>query len=154
MFMINTEDEMLTFGSHIAAACEPGMVVFLEGELGAGKTTMVRGVLNAFGYHGVVKSPTYTLVEQYDFSDKTVFHLDLYRLAAAEELEYMGGRDYFSADVLSFVEWPEQGQGYLPQPDLIITILYRGLRQRSVELAAFSERGKKVITMLAKNSGL
>ena len=151
--LIHSEDDMLNFGRSIAKACSPGMVIFLEGELGAGKTTLVRGVLRAFDYVGAVKSPTYTLVENYELDDKQIFHFDLYRLAAAEELEYMGGRDCFQENSLSFIEWPQQGEGYLPKPDLIIEIQYQGLAQRQVKLKALTVAGKRVIAVLTEDNG-
>lgn len=130
------EDEQATVaaGQCIGQQLQAGMTIFLEGTLGAGKTTLTRGILNAFGYSGAVKSPTYTLVENYDglsrddLSDNnpsakpSIYHFDLYRLGDPEELEYMGIRDYFSAQSICIVEWAERGQGVLPQPDMVISL--------------------------------
>ncbi|MFT7387261.1 MAG: tRNA threonylcarbamoyladenosine biosynthesis protein TsaE [Candidatus Endobugula sp.] len=110
-------------GQQIATQLKPGMTVFLEGTLGAGKTTITRGILNALGYSGAVKSPTYTLVEPYEQLVPVVYHFDLYRLGHPEELEYMGIRDYFSAECICLVEWAERGQGVLPQPDIVVRLV-------------------------------
>ncbi len=97
-------------------------LVFLEGELGAGKTTLVRSILNAAGYQGAVKSPTFTLVEEYEIAGRKIFHFDLYRLVDPEELEWIGIRDYLAQESLCFIEWAQRGTGFLPKPDLIIQL--------------------------------
>ena len=126
---------MLAFGARLAAVLRAGSVVFLRGELGAGKTTLVRGFLRAAGFAGAVKSPTYTLVEPYQVGEQKIFHFDLYRLADPDELEYMGIRDYFDGSAICFVEWPERGSDLLPEPDLVIHILHRN-HGRAVQLSA------------------
>jgi len=122
-------------------------LVALEGDLGAGKTTLVRGFLRALGHVGSVRSPTYTLVEPYRIGDCDVFHLDLYRLVDPEELEELGVRDYFASAAWILVEWPERGAGILPEPDLRIHL--RPEREgRAAALEAASARGRKWLAAL------
>ena len=118
------EAALLAFGAELSDQFMNGGTVYLSGELGAGKTTLVRGILRARGYEGAVKSPTYTLVEPYELDGKTIYHFDLYRLGDPEELEYLGGRDYFTEKALCLVEWPEMAKGFLPEADLFIEIVY------------------------------
>lgn len=122
---IENEAAMMAFGGKIADELPNGGIVYLKGDLGAGKTTLVRGLLRHFGHEGIVKSPTYTLVEPYQLQNRLVYHFDLYRLGDPEELEYMGGRDYWENDALCLIEWPEQARGYLPEADLNIAISYQ-----------------------------
>ncbi|MBE9515576.1 MAG: tRNA (adenosine(37)-N6)-threonylcarbamoyltransferase complex ATPase subunit type 1 TsaE [Proteobacteria bacterium] len=109
---------METLGQCLAPCLAGVKLVGLKGDLGAGKTTLVRGVLRGMGYDGATKSPTFSLVEPYDLEQRSVYHFDLYRLQEAEELEYMGIRDYFEGEGLLLVEWPEKGAGILPSADL------------------------------------
>jgi len=117
---------MLEAGAKLALQLKPGMLVFLQGDLGAGKTTLVRGILRGLGHEGSVKSPTYNIVEPYTINDKAFFHFDLYRLMDVEELEYMGMRDYLNKDSICFIEWPDKGEGFLPKPDLLLDIKING----------------------------
>ena len=107
-------------GQQLAAHCPPGCKIFLQGQLGAGKTTLVRGFLRGLGYRGTVKSPTYTLVEPYALGSLTINHFDLYRISGAVELEMLGWRDYLDGTAICLVEWPERGHGALGKPDLLI----------------------------------
>lgn len=135
------------FGGRLAACCGGGEVVFLNGDLGTGKTTLVRGFLKRLGYTGPVKSPTYTLVESYRPGHFDVHHLDLYRLADPEELEWIGIRDLLAGDAVCLIEWPGQGRGILPQPDLMLALEYRS-EGRRLRLEASGSRGDKLLTCL------
>lgn len=113
-FRFSSEAETLAFGQVLAERFQRGGVVYLHGDLGVGKTTLVRGILRAFGYQGRVKSPSYGLIESYEFDDLSVHHLDLYRLGDGEEITYLGLEDLFNGPTLLLIEWAEKGQGYLP----------------------------------------
>ena len=116
----------MAFGAALARAGLRRGAVWLSGELGAGKTTLVRGFLRAAGVAGTIRSPTFTLVEEYRIGAMEVRHYDLYRLSDPEELELLGLRDHLAADSLCFFEWPERGAGVLPDPDLDVRLEYAG----------------------------
>lgn len=120
--LLATVEDTEKFGAKLYTAREHFALVFLIGDLGAGKTTLVRGFLRAAGYQGAVKSPTFTLVEEYQLDDIKIVHFDLYRLNDPEELELIGFSDYLDEDTLCFIEWPEMGEGFLPEPDLTLSL--------------------------------
>lgn len=126
-----------------------GLVVFLEGDLGMGKTTLSRGIMRGLGHQGAVKSPTYTIVEPYEHLTPPAYHFDLYRLGDAEELEYMGIRDYFQGPNLCVIEWPERGQGILPEPDLLVRLGKSG-DGRIAQVSAPTIRGSGLLAQLER----
>jgi len=141
------EQAMVQFGGSIARLIRDRLIITLQGDLDAGKTTLSRGILQGLGHSGAVKSPTYTLVEPYQLALGAVYHFDLYRLVDAEELEYMGFADYLADAQLCLIEWPEQGQGFLPMADIAIEISQPGAG-RCVTLCANSAVGQQLISQL------
>ncbi|SDR81827.1 tRNA threonylcarbamoyladenosine biosynthesis protein TsaE [Halopseudomonas xinjiangensis] len=151
-WFIEGEEAMQRFGAEIGAALLWHGVVYLDGNLGAGKTTLCRGLVRGAGHAGAVKSPTFTLVEPYELEGASIFHFDLYRLNDPEELEFLGIRDYFEGHSLCLIEWPEKGKGLLPSPDLKITIAAEGTgRKLSVE--SYSAHGLAACQRLHNNRG-
>ncbi|EPJ77465.1 MULTISPECIES: tRNA (adenosine(37)-N6)-threonylcarbamoyltransferase complex ATPase subunit type 1 TsaE [Pseudomonas] len=142
------EEAMTDLGTRIAKVTQGVGLIFLEGDLGAGKTTLSRGIIRGLGHVGAVKSPTFTLVEPYEIGSIRAFHFDLYRLVDPEELEYLGIRDYFEDDALCLIEWPQRGAGFLPKPDLTITIGSHA-EGRSLTLSPGGSRGETWCAALA-----
>ncbi len=142
-------DEAATasLAAKLAHALLPGMVVFLRGDLGAGKTTLVRALLHALRHTGKVKSPTYTLVEQYEASGLNLRHFDLYRFQDPDEWEAAGFRDEFNGSNVCLIEWPEKAHGLLPQEDIDIMLEILPHGRRAV-LAAHTATGKKCLETL------
>lgn len=135
-------------GARIAAALVPGLTIYLRGDLGAGKTALVGAILRARGHSGAVKSPTYTLVEPYRIGTLAIYHFDLYRLRQAEELEFLGIRDYVENQGVLLIEWPQRGAGVLPPADIDVDIR-TGNDARELNFRALSEAGTVALSCLA-----
>lgn len=150
---ITTEADQEALGGLIAAVLPTaGCVVFLHGDLGAGKTTLVRGILRGLGFAGTVKSPTYTLIEPYELLERTVLHLDLYRVLDPGELEYLGLDDFAIPGTLWFIEWPERGDGWLPAADVCVNITHKSTG-RNLSLVALSDTGTATLHKLQTQLG-
>ena len=160
------EESTVTFGQNLAKATyseaafaesvnegvgveSMGGVIHLNGDLGAGKTTLTRGIMRGYGYNGAVKSPTYTLVEPYEFEKCQIYHFDLYRLTDPEEVEYLGTEDYFQPTNLCIVEWANRGAGIIPDSDLTIEFEMEGTG-RQISWQIHSGKGHKIAKRLWK----
>lgn len=128
--ILANDQETRHFGKRLAALLPSKALIYLNGPLGAGKTTLVGAILRARGHLGNTKSPTYTLVEPYSIDGQQFYHFDLYRLGDPEELEYIGIRDYLDEAAICFIEWPEKGAGIIPEPDLVVNLDYQGEARR------------------------
>ena len=133
------EDEAATlaFAERLLPYLEGRPLVFLEGQLGAGKTTLVRGILRSLGHMGSVKSPTYTLLEPYEVAGRTIYHFDLYRIGDSDELDFIGIDELVDADALKLIEWAERGAARLPAPDVTIRLSLEG-EGRHIEVSVSS----------------
>ena len=146
------EQMQVALASKLAACLTGGLHIHLSGDLGTGKTTFARAFIHASGYQGVVKSPTYTLVEPYPVSgQRTCYHFDLYRLAEPEELEFIGARDYFNEKDVCLVEWPEKAAGFLPREDWKCEFFYLEVG-RKLTVTALTERGKELMLLMFSDS--
>lgn len=145
------ESEMVRLGKAFGDTLKNGGVIYLEGDLGAGKTTFSRGIIQGFGHQGAVKSPTYTLVEPYELPAVNIYHFDLYRLADSEELEYMGIREYFEDKNICIIEWPERGTGVIPNPDVKLTIMHYN-EGRKLIFTACSPKGENLLEQLGSQT--
>lgn len=141
------EQATLNAGKVLAAALQPNTCITLSGQLGSGKTTLTRGILRALGHSGAVKSPTYTLVESYEFAQFTVHHFDLYRVSDPEELELLGIRDFFDQQSVCLIEWPERGANFLPPADVILE-LQVAEKSRYLVYHSASKKGDRLATAL------
>jgi len=152
-------DEAATaaLADRLAGALAPGMVVWLSGGLGAGKTTLVRGLLRSLGYNGRVRSPTFTLLEPYNLPRFSVYHFDFYRLSSDNEWRDAGFGDYLGGSGVCLVEWPERAGAGLPPPDLALTLAFRpgeveGSSARTVRLEAGSDAGRRCLNAVVAAS--
>jgi tRNA threonylcarbamoyladenosine biosynthesis protein TsaE len=143
--VVHDEAAMIALGERLAEACHDPVVFYLYGPLGAGKTTLVRGFMRGLGYEAAVKSPTYALIEPYEVGAQCIYHLDLYRVRDAAELEYLGLRELQDGNAVLLVEWPERGEGFLPPADVELTIDYAG-EDRQLELQAHGAVGEKLVS--------
>ncbi|MER2540649.1 MAG: tRNA (adenosine(37)-N6)-threonylcarbamoyltransferase complex ATPase subunit type 1 TsaE [Azonexus sp.] len=152
VFDLQDEAATLRLGGMLAPLLEPGMVVFLEGDLGAGKTCFSRAVIRALGHAGPVKSPTYSLVEVYVVSSLYLYHFDFYRFEAHEEFLDAGFSEYFNENAICLVEWPERAERCLPPPDLRLRLHHAGFG-RLVEAMANSPKGAQCLRALTQAWG-
>lgn len=166
-FILKNECATIDFGVALSAAIgDTGLCVYLVGDLGAGKTTLSRGIMRGYGYDGAVKSPTYTIVEPYTLNYKgkprLVTHFDFYRLNQPSEVEFLGLENYFSGSSLCLIEWPNRGKNLIPEPDIKLNLYdffeIKGAAdakhytdQRSISFEAFSSDGKKILTETKKS---
>jgi tRNA threonylcarbamoyladenosine biosynthesis protein TsaE len=144
-FELDDADATEALGRRLAECSPRGSLILLHGELAAGKTTLARGYIRARGHRGAVTSPTFTLVESYDLDAGTVHHFDLYRIAAPEELDFIGIEDYVDGRADCLVEWPENGAGMLPDGDIAVWLTVAANGRRAV-LKGLSRSGIEVIS--------
>jgi tRNA threonylcarbamoyladenosine biosynthesis protein TsaE len=137
-------------GARLARILRPGLSVWLCGDLGAGKTTLTRGLLRELGFSGRVKSPTYTLVELYPFSRFNVYHFDLYRFVDPDEWDEAGFREYFNDTGICLVEWPEKGGALLPEPDIRVRLEFLDAGRRA-RVRGLSETGRQCVARLSES---
>jgi tRNA threonylcarbamoyladenosine biosynthesis protein TsaE len=147
-WVVENEAAQMAFGARLAGALPAALCIYLRGPLGAGKTTLVRGLLRALGHTGTVRSPTYTLLETYAVAGREVCHFDLYRLTDAEELEHIGARELFDGAHTCLVEWPEHGAGWLPMADIDLRIDMAGAGRR-LHATAHTSAGERTLEALA-----
>lgn len=145
--LLKTEEETTHLAKEFAECCPKNqrLIIFLNGELGAGKTFFVRAVVKSLGYPGLVKSPTYTLMETYQLASHSIYHLDLYRLQSANEIFEMGLFDEFDHAAIWLIEWPERASNFLPKPDIVCDISLMGMN-RYFQFIAKTPQGEQTLT--------
>lgn len=141
---VPTAADMEALGAQLMRALGETRLIYLRGPLGAGKTTLVRGMLRALGHTGTVKSPTFTLVEPYELDGTRFYHFDLYRLKQPEELEFLGMRDYLEGQGICVIEWADRARELLPEPDIDVMIDVANA-ERTVRLTAHTEQGESTL---------
>jgi tRNA threonylcarbamoyladenosine biosynthesis protein TsaE len=142
------EENTLDFGRKLSACLTEGLLIFLKGELGAGKTTLARGLIKSLGYKGTVKSPTYSLFEQYKFTRFNLNHFDLYRFNSPNEWISSGFQEYINSLDVTLIEWPERSSEILPKPDLEIELFYEN-EGRIINIISLTEKGNKCLENLS-----
>ncbi|NJD25696.1 MAG: tRNA (adenosine(37)-N6)-threonylcarbamoyltransferase complex ATPase subunit type 1 TsaE [Betaproteobacteria bacterium] len=152
VFDLPDEAATAEFGRRLAPCLCPGLVIYLEGDLGAGKTTLARALIRALGHVGAVKSPTYSLVEVYVVSSLYLYHFDFYRFESPEEFHYAGLDEYFNETAVCLVEWPERAAGCVPPPDLRLRLHHAGVG-RVIEALANTPQGQTCLNALAPMAG-
>tara|TARA_B100000214_G_scaffold271382_1_gene201695 strand:+ start:1410 stop:1898 length:489 start_codon:yes stop_codon:yes gene_type:complete len=146
------ERETQDLGFQMAGLIEPPLCVYLEGEIGAGKTSLVRSILRGVGFKGPVKSPTFTLVESYQFQKKNIYHFDLFRIDNPIELEHLGVEQYLGENSILLFEWPDKGLNHIPLSDLNISITV-SLTGRELLLQSKTKTGNAILSALGKSLG-
>ena len=145
--LLSNEKNTLDLGKNISALLADGLLIFLKGDLGAGKTTLARGLIKGLGYVGSVKSPTYSLIEQYEFDVFTLNHFDLYRFTNPSEWLSSGFQEYINSYDVTLIEWPEKSAEFLPKPDLEIELLYEN-ESRIAHINSLTDKGCKCLENL------
>ena len=146
--LLSNEKNTLDLGESISAHLTEGLLIFLKGDLGAGKTTLARGLISGLGYVGSVKSPTYSLIEQYEFDMFTLNHFDLYRFTSPNEWLSSGFQEYINSYDVNLIEWPEKSAEFLPKPDLEIELSYKN-EGRIAYINCFTDKGNKCLDNLS-----
>ena len=145
---LNNEKNTHELARKIAHRICPGMLIYLSGDLGSGKTSFARSLINELGFDGTVKSPSYSLLEQYNLASYTINHFDLYRFKSPEEWHGAGFNEFFDEENVNLIEWPEKGHPYLPISDVIISFYYVSSDKRKVSITANTPKGVKCIKEL------